>query len=220
MTKLALRRYAIELRKQGKTFTEIKQIMNVSKGTLSVWLNSFELTLEQMQLIKENKNRRKYLTAEKIRRIKQHKKIVLYNNLLRNQRKKLLPLTSRENYLIGLFLYWGEGTKGLNSAVSITNTDPKMLKFFIYWLTDVLKVSKAQIKAVVHLYKDMSVDSCLRYWSNELDLPMKQFIKPYIKVSLRDAVDHKGFGKGTCSLYVYNAKLKRQIITALDAISS
>lgn len=44
---------AIELRRQGKSYEEIKSIIfNLSKSTLSSWLKNIELTLEQKRRIK------------------------------------------------------------------------------------------------------------------------------------------------------------------------
>jgi hypothetical protein len=42
---------AIQLRKQGKTFSEILREVSVSKGSLSYWLRDIKLTNEQLARI-------------------------------------------------------------------------------------------------------------------------------------------------------------------------
>jgi hypothetical protein len=113
----------------------------------------------------------------------------------------------------------GEGVKGDNSTVSLNNTDPKVVKLFLYWLMRCLKVKKQKIRVSVHLYQDMNVSWYLAYWSKYLSIPRNQFIKPYIKISKRTDLDQKGYGKGTCGLYIYDRKLKLKVMAGISAIT-
>ena len=74
------------------------------------------------------------------------------------EKKKLLPLSKRELFLAGLFLYWGEGTKANKGELVISNTDPKVITFSLHWFIKILKVPKKKIKILVHLYKDMNIE--------------------------------------------------------------
>lgn len=47
------RRKAIELRLQGKSYSEIRKELGLSKGTLSDWLQKYPLTSEQIGKLKE-----------------------------------------------------------------------------------------------------------------------------------------------------------------------
>jgi hypothetical protein len=57
------------------------------------------------------------------------------------------------------------------------------------------------------------------YWSRQLGINKAQFIKPYIKESNRLNINQKGYGHGTCGIYVYNRRLKEKIIFGIDAIA-
>lgn len=56
MARIIDRQKAIELRKQGKTYSEIRNELKVSKSTLSEWISKFPLTSEQMNLLKKIEN--------------------------------------------------------------------------------------------------------------------------------------------------------------------
>jgi hypothetical protein len=213
------RRKAIELRRRGKTYSEIRQKLDVPKSTLSGWLSGYHLSEGELVKLKTNIKRRRYLGIEKTRITKAKKRQKRLQKTYKQEERRLLPLTKREFYLCGLFLYWGEGVKGLRTGVSLNNTDPKVIKFYYLWMTRTLGIPKEKVKVAVHLYEDMDVEESLDYWSRLLGISRKQFIKPYIKKSNRKEVDHKGFGRGTCGLYVYDQKLKERIMLGIEAIS-
>lgn len=148
-------------------------------------------------------------------RLKREAKRLIYYN---EQKQLLTPLTQREIYLAGLFLYWGEGAKTLHSQVDISNTDPSVLKFILCWMIIALRIPKEKVRANLHLYKDMNINDEIEFWSRELGLLRNQFIKPYIKNSNKIDLDQKGFGHGTCHLVVNNTVIKEKILMGLKAM--
>jgi len=215
MTKLKERQLTLKLRKQGKSYSQIREVVKVSKSTLSRWLRNYPLGKERIRLLRNLSERR----IERYRQTMQAKREKRLQDFYNLEEKKWLPLNKRELYMAGLFLYWGEGLKRLKGPVSLNNTDPKVVKFYLYWLTKVLKIPKKKIRCYLHLYSDMEVNKELKFWSRELKIPLTQFIKPYIKQSKRVDIDHKGFGHGTCALVVNNVRLKEKIMMCIEAIA-
>ena len=107
----------------------------------------------------------------------------------------------------------------MNGPISLNNTDPQVIKFTLYWMVHALEIPKDRIKVTLHLYNDMNIKKEIKFWSNELKLPLSQFSKPYIKESTRVNINHKGFGHGTCGLLVSNILLKERIMMSIKAIS-
>lgn len=209
------RRKAIELRLQGKSYSEIRKDLGLSKGTLSDWLQKYPLTPEQIARLKGKIPLRIERYRQKCAARKEAKELAVYNQ----KREAWLPLSERELFLAGFFLYWGEGTKVTSSHISISNTDPKIIKFALHWYVSALKVPLEKIAVLLHLYSDMNIENETTFWSETLKLPKEKFRKPYIKSSTRSGLTYKGFGHGTCNLYLTNVELKREIIQTIKAIS-
>lgn len=210
------RESALKLRKEGKSYSQIKKILRIPKSTLSSWLNHLPLTKQQIHLLRDVSESR----IEKFRETMQQKKDIRAKIILEKQKKKLLPLTRRELFFCGLFLYLGEGTKVGDSTLSIANTDPNIIKFTLYWFTKILQIPREKIRANLQLYRDMDIGTELNFWVTYLNLDMKQFNRPYIKETTRQRINHKGgFGHGTCALSFYSVNMKNEIIASIKAVT-
>jgi len=128
-------------------------------------------------------------------------------NYYEEEKMRLFPFSFRELLIAGMFLYWGEGNKSTRHAISLANTDPFVVKFFHYWLVNILGVGKQKIKVNLQLYSDMSIENETVFWSKQLGIKKDHFNKPYIKTSKKTSVDHKGFGHGTCTLTIVKDRL-------------
>lgn len=208
---------AIELRKLGWSYPEIKNDLGISKGSLSLWLRNYPLSRD---LLSKYKNDRESRRVENYRNTCERKRQFKLDEYYYEEKDRLFPLSKREMYLAGLMLYWGEGLKANWSTVSFSNTNPKMIFFAKKWLTDCLGISFDKLIVRLHLYSDMDSGTEHGYWSKLLEIPLTQFRKPYIKQSMRASIKEKGgFGHGTCDLTVYNAVLKKRIMMGIKVIS-
>lgn len=218
MSKILLREQAIKLRLEGNTFGQIKRELGVSKSTLSGWLKNLSLSEDQILLLSKNKSLSRDLAIEKYRITRTNQRLERIKKTLTEQEKTLLPLSERELFIAGLFLYWGEGAK-LRGRIAISNTDPKIVKFALYWMIKVLNVPMERIQARLHLYRDMDIEESIDFWSINLNLPKEQFRKSYIKKSNREDLTYKSFGHGTCNLYYGSVLLSDKIAMSIKAIS-
>jgi len=218
MARVKLRRKAISLRKKGLTYSEIRQKLHLAKSTLSDWLQDLPLTSSQLSDLAKHRKKNKLIAIEKTRNIKHIKHEKRLKLFFHQEKKRLLPLNDKELEMAGLFLYLGEGTKRLNGSLSLNNTDPLVMQFYLTWLIHSLKIPLSKIKVNLHLYKDMEVEKEKKYWSKLLQIHLMQFTKPYIKNSLRSEIDHKGYGHGTCGLSVNSVLLKEKVIMGIKAI--
>jgi len=216
MARLKDREKALELRKKEMSYSQIKKIIRVSKSTLSLWLRDYPLSKERIRELRDCNERRIERFRETMRRKKEDRLNKTYNK----QRLEILPLNKKELFVAGLTLYWGEGTKSNMNSLGISNSDPAVIKFFIYWLTKILSVPPKKIRILLQLYNDMNVDKEIKYWVNTIKVPKRQFSKPYIKKTSSKRINHKGsFGHGTCQARIGNTFLSEKVMMSIKAVS-
>lgn len=215
MAKIKEKDRAIKLRKAGWSYSQIKAAIGVSKGSLSLWLGDMPLSRNRMRELRDWNEKR----IEKYRETRRIKREKMLAGVYKEEKSKILPLSKRDVFIGGLFLYWGEGGKTKMAELGFSNTNPAMCKFCVFWMVNELKFPKRKIKIRLHLYKDMSVATETKFWSKKLKISQKQFRSPYIKNSRLENLSYKrGYGHGTCNILVGNAILARKVLMGLKAI--
>jgi len=215
MAKYIERNKAIEMRKRGMSYSQIKKKLNVSKSSLSLWLTAYPLPEKRLRELRDFSEQR----IERFRATMKKKRDARISQVYQAASKRIGRLTERELFVAGLFLYWAEGTKASRDTVMLTNTDPTMLRFFIDWLA-AIGIPRNKISVYLHLYKDMDIEKETRYWSRALSLSLRAFRKPYIKPSLfNKRKNYKGrIGHGTCNLIIYSRDVYELIIMGVEYI--
>lgn len=209
-----LKTKAIAMRMKGMSYSQIKEQVPVSKSTLSLWLENYPLSSERIRELRDFSPRRieSYRATMKKKR---DARIALQDSMVR---KDLAKLNERELFVAGFFLFWGEGSKTRRSEVSLANTDPSTIKFFIQWLT-LLGAKKEKMRFTLHLYEDMNIQKELGFWSKTLRFPLAAFYKPYIKKTKFSDITYKnGFGHGTCNARYMDQDLNDYILMGLKQI--
>lgn len=214
MRKTKQKSYALKMRKQGMSYSQIKSEINVSKSTLSLWLKDFPLSTERISALRANSPRR----IEKFRNTMRMKREKSFNDVFHRVSGELGRLSNRDILIGGIFLYWGEGSKSADYTTAVSNTDPSILNFFIKWLS-LFGIKKDKLKISLHLYSDMNINKEIDYWSKELGVPRGNFKKPYVKKSKLAGLSYKnGFGHGTCNVKYFNKEMWQYTTMALKYI--
>jgi len=217
MARLRDHEKTLTLRKQGMSYSQIRSIIKVSKSTLSLWLKNYPLSKERIKELRAFSERR----IERFRETVRQKREKRLTETYQTQKQLILPLSNRELFIAGLLLYWGEGTKCRRDGLSISNNDPSVIRFFIYWLKKSLAIPKKKIRILLHLYNDTNINNELNYWSKILRIPLRQFNRSYIKKTPSTRINHKGgFGHGTCNVRINSVPLAEKIFMSLKVISN
>ncbi|MBI4037184.1 helix-turn-helix domain-containing protein [Candidatus Daviesbacteria bacterium] len=218
MAKAVLRQKATKLRLQGYTYGQIKRELNLAKSTLSDWLKNLPLPENTLKQLSKNRKISRDIRIERFRQTCKKSWISRLSQILESQGEEILPLTVKELFLAGVFLYWGEGSKQ-RGVVTISNTDPRVIKFALYWMIKALKVPKERIRIRLHLYSDMNLKEETDFWSQVLDIPHSQFKSPYVKKTTRKGLTYKSFGHGTCNIMYFSVTLSEKIAMTIKAVS-
>ena len=204
------------MRKEGASYSQIKEELKVSKSSLSLWLHDMPLPEKRLRELRDWNAVR----IERFQDTMRKKREARWTGVRKHAAEDIGKMNSREVLIAGLFLYWGEGGKTERTCTSLSNTDPVMIRFFMKWL-ETFGISKDRFRVHLHLYADMNIKTELKYWSVALDLPLSSFRKPYVKTSNRSGLSYpQKFSHGTCNLIYGNRDISEYIMMALDYIRS
>lgn len=81
--------------------------------------------------------------------------------------------------IAGIMLYWGEGSKK-NGTVALSNSDPKMIVFFLKFLRKICGVSETRLRITLHFYEDQDPLALMKFWSKVTHIPLKHIHKPHL----------------------------------------
>ncbi len=211
MARLKDREKAIKLRKQGKSYSEIKNKLDISKSTLSGWLQDYPLSKEDLVRLRDKNP----IRIEKFRQTMAKKRKKRLGLVYEKMADDIGLLSKREIFIAGLFLYWAEGTKRARYTTALANTDPSMIIFFLRWLS-ILNVPKNKIGVRLQLYADMSIKDEVNWWSGKIGIAESYFKKPYIKKTKQNRITYKGgYGHGTCNIVVHDRDINECVMMGI-----
>ncbi len=175
------KRLVISLRKKGCTYNEImKQVPNVSKGSLSLWCRNIEFTPEQIEKLKKRIQQGRDLS-----RI--HAAIANRNNRLARDKKvydsALKEFSAYKNdvfFSLGIALYWAEGSK-TRRYFQFTNSDAVMTKTMVIWIEKYLKVDRKSIKPRLYIHRSYEHEGLRKFWANQIGVSENSFQKEVYK---------------------------------------
>lgn len=77
------------------------------------------------------------------------------------------PLTERELFLVGVALYWAEGTKSKpwrrDHAVKFVNSDPTVIRVFLAWV-DLVGIPRSRLRCSILIHESADVAAAEAYW--------------------------------------------------------
>ncbi|MFF9759862.1 helix-turn-helix domain-containing protein [Streptomyces sp. NRRL F-2305] len=173
-----LRAKARELRLQGWTYDRIQAELGCSRSSVSLWVRDLpkperKRTPEEAAAIARRGWEAKLrIRDEERQRAKEAAKQAVGN------------LSPRELFLVGVGLYWAEGSKDKpydrRENVTFVNSDPDMIKVFLAWL-DLLGVERERLRFTVMIHENADVAGAERYWAELVHADRNAFNKTTLK---------------------------------------
>lgn len=214
---------AIALRQKGRSLGDIAKELSVSKSTASLWVRNIPLSLNQKKLLKErsrNAGREKFKQAAQKRHVDFVQKIAAAQN---DAQKDIGTLSNKEHFMVGLGLYWGEGYKKGSNELGFTNSDKKIIQFYIQWLERHFSITKSDLilRVTINIVHAQRKDEIVRYWSEITGTEEGQFSKTSF-VKTKQHREYKNLNQhfGTLRVKVRNgAPLRARILRAIELVS-
>lgn len=225
------RQKAFKLRLGGKSYREIGEVLGVPKSTLSGWFSNLVLS-EHIRNKVESRGRKKAIEALIKRNKNQtHLAIARMREIRQNAMQSIKGISPDELMILGSSLYWAEGYKRpivrngrevTHHVVSLTNSDPYLVKIFLKFLSEFCEVPETKIKASIRIFQHQNEYELLRYWQKETKILPDNFRKTYYGVS-KSSMGKRPFNRlpyGTIQVTVANTRLFHRIMGYIEGIKN
>ncbi|MFC7247036.1 helix-turn-helix domain-containing protein [Catellatospora aurea] len=219
MAKPELREQAVVLRKAGCSVPDIASRLGVARSTAFQWVRHIPLDSD----VAAAERRRAHSRAMTDARWGAHR----VQTAQRRQDAQdvgqavVEELAERDLALLGAVIFWCEGTKekpwrANDGRVTITNTDPRLLRIFIRFLESV-GVSRGELSYRVSIHETADPDEAARWWAAELTIPLECFRRATIKRHRPTSTRHNQ-GDGYHGCLVVTARRRRDLYWRIEGI--
>lgn len=158
------------------------------------------------------KKKKKYYSNKEYRQSFEDKRLQ-YQQIGQERIKLNAPL-----YIAGCMLYWGEGSKSINT-VQLTNSDANLLLLFKKFLYTFWDVNDKNIVLSINCYTDLhSVEEIEEYWINKLSLSRSNLRKTMVNklpISSKNKKKNK-LEYGTARLTANKTEIVQEIYGAIQ----
>lgn len=210
-----IRLQAESMRKEGKTYAQIREKVHVSKSTLSSWLGEKFSGIFDRQAQLTHLKRARLLSAARLRGEKIARDTV--SAARGAATAALLPVNdiSFQKSLIAI-LYWAEGAKN-GGTLKFVNTDPRLAKLYITLLRSCFPIDERKIRIRLHLHYYHDKKKSVQFWSRLLRVPPTQFGKLYVKKRSATKKFRQNF-MGICFISYSDTPLIKEVLGLAYAI--
>ncbi|AYL36489.1 hypothetical protein [Streptomyces fungicidicus] len=173
-----LREKARELRLRGWTYDRIQVELGCSKSSISLWVRDLPKPERKRSPEEASAIARRGWEATLRRREEERQRT-------KQQAKQAVGnLTPRELFLLGVGLYWAEGSKDKpydrRENVVFVNSDPGMIQVYLSWL-DILGIERERLRFNVMIHENADVSGAEDYWAELTGADRSAFNKTTLK---------------------------------------
>ena len=205
---------AQKLRREGFSIREIAQKLKISKSTASLWVKEVKISKKGLQRIQK----RKQMSRLKAKETKALKRQRMLEELRKEANNFLTKVQLDKNHfkILCAILLYCEGGKDAQAGISFINSDPALIKSFLFLLRNSFSLDERKFRAILHLHKYHSVRKQTLFWSKITKIPPSQFTKPYLKSNTGKRI--KENYPGCLKIKYYDAALARQLLILAEEI--
>ena len=88
-------------------------------------------------------------------------------------------LSARDEFIAGVALYLGEGTKG-DKLFEFTNADQRVIQFVAHWLRRFFEIDESRLQGAIWIHEGLDQEEARQFWSKVSGIPASQFQKTYV----------------------------------------
>lgn len=210
---ISIKHQAIRLRKAGYSIKEIAKKLHIAQSSSSIWLRDVIVPQSGQDRMMKHRMLNRYKMSQVW-----IKKREVQNDYYQKTATHLVSqaeITPDIAKILCSVLFWAEGSKLINH-IAFTNSDPLMIKTFLGLLRNSYHLDETKFHVSVHLHEYHDRTQIMKFWSEITQVPLTQFIKPYLKphTSNRKHSDYKG----CITIRYYDVKIARELTAIYNAI--
>ncbi|MGW7201112.1 hypothetical protein [Streptomyces chryseus] len=173
-----LRAAARDLRLQGLTYDQIQAQLGCSKSSISLWVR--DLPKPDPRYTDEERHTLMNAGLARLRATQDQKR----QETKRAARDEVGPLSDRELFLLGVSLYWAEGTKDKeyrrSEVLQFINSDPNVIQVYLRWL-EMLGVTRERMKFRLSIHESADIPATERFWAALTGVDVADFQRATLK---------------------------------------
>lgn len=196
-------------------YNEIHSALKIPKATLSDWFSKISWSEEMTKKLAAKVQIQHTVRLVELDKIRGQHLARAYEEARIEARDDLKLLKYNPLFIAGLMLYWGEGDKATKAQVRLANTDPELIKLFVFFLRKVCNIPTEKIGVHILTYPDIEDKSNRQYWSNISGIALENFLK---SVHIQGRHKTKRLGHGVCSVYVSSTYFKVKMLEWLKLL--
>lgn len=204
---------ATHYRKRGYSYSEIANIVGVSKGTVSAWLSkkAFSKKVKTENAARAGKANAKRLSLINKARTKDRTRV--YEAALKVADTEYRHYKHNPLFVAGLMLYLADGDTKSSGTIRLSTKHISEHAIFRRFATQFLGLSKSDIHFWILLYSHQSEAVCVKAWTKELKLTKDQWYKNH-SITSRSSKETLHFGVG--NTIIGSTLLKKKLLHWID----
>jgi len=221
---------AFKLRLTGRSYNEISKLLKIPKSTLSSWFTGLELSKVARERIRDRVNKTAIAALIKRNHSQTHIAQKKARNIRDVAKSEVCNIENRDLFMIGIALYWAEGYKRpimengkvkTYHPVTLSNSDPGLVKIFVRFLREVCNVPEEKITAEIRVYEHHSKSYFLDFWSKITGIPFSRLrtIKNGISISSQRIRPYNILPYGTIQIRFNSTELYHKIMGWIEGLS-
>ncbi len=200
---------ATELRRQGKSYQEIKNELKIPASTLSEWFKGEDWSKELRKKLAVASQEKSTIRLVELDRVRGEHLKRAYEEAREEARTELEKFRYNPLFIAGLMLYWGEGDKATKNQVRLANSDPELVRLFVVFLQEACRIPAERIRAYLITYPDIEDQSNRRFWSFASGIPLSRFSKSTL---IEGRHKTKRLRYGVCTVVVSSTYFKAKVL--------
>ncbi len=215
MSSVSIREQAQQLRQKGKTYYEIKSLLqtDIPKSTLAYWCRNILLPknyhakvkrLNKLNLARgreiSSKNRKEKREAF-LKSVDINNKD-LYSHFANNNDSRKIALTT---------LYLAEGSKTARGSLMFGNSDPAIVLMFVNLMRECYKLDERKFRCTLQCRADQNIKKLEKFWSKTTKVPLEQFYKARVDKRTIGQISKKKDYKGVCRIDYYSSAVDLEL---------